>query len=223
MSKSKIIVIDGLDGSGKGTQADLLLKAIPNAKFLDYPNYEDESSSLVKMYLQGRIHEDPFAVNPYIASSTYALDRAISYMKYWKEEYDKGDTIFIANRYTTSNLIHQMCKLPDDDYDSFISWVKDLEYNKYGLPKPDLVIFLAVDRNISESLMTIRYTDNDGAHEEKRDIHEKNKNYLDKCVSSAAYAILHENWKPINCSPFGSMRSIDDIHKDIYTLVKNIL
>lgn len=223
MSKSKIIVIDGLDGSGKKTQADLLLNTIPGSRFLDYPNYDDESSSLVKMYLQGRISENPFDVNPYIASSTYALDRAISYMKYWKEEYNKGDKIFIANRYTTSNLIHQMCKLPEFEYDSFIEYIKDLEYNKYELPEPDLVIFLTVDRNISESLMTKRYTDEDGTHEEKRDIHERNKNYMDQCVKSSVYSILHENWKVINCTPYGIMRSPEEIHKEITSLILDIL
>lgn len=224
MSKSKIIVIDGLDGSGKKTQADLLLKTIQGSKFLDYPNYEDESASLVNMYLQGRISENPFDVNPYIASSTYALDRAISYMKYWKEEYNKGDNIFIANRYTTSNLIHQMCKLPESEYDSFIDYIKDLEYNKYELPEPDLIIFLTVDRNVSESLMSKRYTDEDGnIHEEKRDIHERNKNYLDSCIKSAVYSIMHENWKVVNCTPYGVMKSPEEIHKSIASIVADIL
>ena len=223
MSKSKIIVIDGLDGSGKKTQADLLLNTIPGSQFLDYPNYEDESSSLVRMYLQGRISENPFDVNPYIASSTYALDRAISYMKYWREEYNKGDRIFIANRYTPSNLIHQMCKLPESEYDSFIEYIKDLEYNKYELPEPDLVIFLMVDRNISESLMTKRYTDEDGTHEEKRDIHERNKNYMDQCIKSSVYSILKENWKVINCTPYGVMRPQEEIHKEITSLILDVL
>lgn len=196
---SKLIVIDGLDGSGKTTQSQLLFSHIeqnsPNgAKLISFPDYENPSSQLVKMYLAGDFGKDAQQVSAYAASSFYAVDRYASYRLYWEEEYLSGKNI-LATRYATSNMIHQMGKLPREEWDAFLDWVKDYEYKKLGIPAPDQVIFLDMDLEISAKLLTGRYH----GDESKKDIHEANRQYLMNCRESALYAAQKEGWTVIRC------------------------
>lgn len=210
----KMIVIEGLDGSGKTTQTDLLMQKLlsEDKPFLKIklPDYESDSSALVKMYLNGDFGSDPKDVNAYAASAFYAVDRYANYKCKWAEDYKNGKLI-IADRYTTSNAIHQMTKLPKDEWDSFLSWLSDFEYIKLELPEPDLVIFLDMPVDISQKLMSKRYHGN----EQKKDVHERNTEYLYKCEEAAHYASEKLGWKTINCSLGNEARSIDEIAKDI--------
>lgn len=217
----KIIVIDGLDGSGKATQSeilkDLLIRDGYRVEKFSFPDYDSESSALVKMYLSGEFGDNPEDVNAYVASVFYSVDRIASYIKCWKDYNDKYDFI-IFDRYTTSNIVHQMAKLKDDEKDKYLQWLYDLEYNKFKLPKPDLIFFLDLEPEVSQKLMLGRYS----GDENKKDIHEKNVEYLNTCRNSAKYAIDKLDWVKIDCSVNGELRSIDDISQNLYSIVKNM-
>lgn len=213
----KLIVIEGLDGSGKNTQAQLLHKAIDNSIIIDYPNYSSRSSELVKLYLEGEIDKNPFNVNPYLASMFYACDRGIG-LKDWIDNYNNGNTI-IANRYIGSNFIHQMIKLPENEWDKFIDWCIDIEVNKFNLPYPTKTFFLKVSRNVSEGLLRKRYTVNGVYDETKKDIHEKDSQYLEKCMKSAMYTSKKCNWNIIECDDGNTIYTPEEIHNKIMRLL----
>ena len=160
MSKGKLIVLEGLDGSGKATQAKLLEAHLKEQGFsvreITFPNYESDSSALVKMYLAGQFGQHPDDVNAYAASSFYAVDRYASYKTSWGSYYEQGGVI-IADRYTTSNAVHQCSKLPPEEWEQFLHWLFDYEFHLLGLPAPDCVIYLQVDPAVSQKLMTQRY------------------------------------------------------------------
>ena len=220
--KSKLIVIEGLDGSGKGTQTDLInnkLKSMGmNVTRLSFPDYTHPSSTLIKMYLNGELGNNPSDVNAYAASSFYAVDRYASYLKFWKEKYQSGD-IIICDRYVTSNAIYQMTKLEEKDWKLYLSWLYDYEYNKLGLPKPNLVIYLNVDIEFSQNLMAERYK----GDESKKDIHEKNIDFLKKCYLTSKYVSYEDKWHVINCMDRDKIRLKEDINKEIMDKIKNIL
>lgn len=212
--KGKLIVIEGLDGSGKATQASLLFEELQNigydSKKVSFPDYEQPSSSLVKMYLNSELGKKPEDVNAYAASSFYAVDRFASYVNVWKEWYESGN-IVVADRYTTSNAIYHMGKLPSNEWDYYLSWLNDFEYNKLGLPNPDLVIYLSMPVDVSQRLLAKRYDGN----LEKKDIHEKNIQFLKTCSKSAEYSIKKLGWKQIFCSDGEKVRTVEEIHKDV--------
>ena len=210
----KLIVIEGLDGSGKATQARRLYetlqqKGIPVRK-VSFPDYASDSSALVKMYLAGEFGKDPSAVNAYAASTFFAVDRYASYKKDWGSFYEQGG-IIIADRYTTSNAIHQCSKLPEEQWDSFLTWLFDFEYRLMGIPAPDSVMYLQVDPAVSQKLMTGRYQ----GDESKKDIHESNTAYLDRSQLAARHCAKVLGWKTIHCVNNGAMRDIDDISWEI--------
>ena len=213
----KLIVIEGLDGSGKATQARLLAQNLKEAgntvREVSFPDYESDSSALVKMYLAGQFGTHPDDVNAYAASSFYAVDRYASYKKDWQETYRNG--IIIADRYTTSNAIHQCSKLPPAQWDAFLDWLFGYEYNLLGIPAPDLVIYLKVDPSLSQQLMTGRYH----GHEDKKDIHEKDLEYLNRCKAAAEYCADKLGWKTVECAKDGQMRTIEEIQADIIQLL----
>ena len=217
----KLIVIEGLDGSGKSTQLDILpsgLKKIGiDSKTVSFPDYDSDSSALVKMYLSGKFGDKPDDVNAYAASTFYAVDRYASYKTGWGEYYNGGGTV-VAGRYTTSNAVHQASKLPKEKWDNFLSWLYDFEYNKIGIPKPDLVIFLDMPIEVSQKLMSKRYSENGG----KKDIHEKDVNYLNHCREAAIHTAQFSGWKIISCAKDGEARSIEDISADILAAVKEL-
>ena len=218
---NKLIVIEGLDGSGKATQSKLLSSSLTQrgmrVRTISFPDYNSPSSSLVKMYLAGEFGSKADDVNAYAASSFYAVDRYASYKKYWSEDYRNG--IVIADRYTTSNAIHQCSKLDKSQWDEYLEWLFHFEYCLLGIPQPNLVIYLQADPVVSQKLMTCRY---DG-HEEKKDIHEKDMEYLARCRESAEYCAKKLNWKIVECTINGTMRSIDEIQKDINAIVEEEL
>jgi len=217
--RCKLIVIDGLDGSGKATQCACLCETLSGMGYrvhpLTFPDYDSPASEPVKMYLHGQLGASPDDVNAYAASSFYAVDRIVSFINRWGREMDDYDFI-IADRYTTSNIIHQMAKVAPEERDSFIAWLTDFEYNRLGLPAPDLVIFLDVDPAISQKLMLDRYDGN----EEKKDIHEKNRAYLSRCRESAHYAIEHLGWMTVSCDDGDSIRPIAQIADAILRMIK---
>ncbi len=218
----KLIVIDGLDGSGKSTQSQRVYHALKsqysNISLLSYPDYTQPSSTLVKMYLDGMFSDNPNDVNAYAASTFYAADRYASYMQFWKEQYQKGG-LFLATRYVSSNAIHQMVKLPKSQWDSFLNWLEDYEYDKLKLPRPDKVIFLKMSRHVANELISGRYH----GDESKKDIHEKNMSYLQACMESAEYAAKRQNWSVISCCDGIKPYSIEKITCDILTQIQQIL
>lgn len=220
--KSKIIVIEGLDGSGKATQTKILFDRLnnsgKNAIKLEFPNYENPSSSLVKMYLNGDFGNEPENVNAFSASAFYAVDRIASYLQFWKNDYEEG-SIILSDRYATSNIIYQMPKLPKQDWESFISWQEDFEYDKLGLPRADRIIYLDVEPEISQKLMEERYNGDNS----KKDLHEKNLQFLLECRNAALYAAKKCSWTIINCCENGQIKSIDAIAKEIEEAAADIL
>ncbi|MCQ2513592.1 MAG: deoxynucleoside kinase [Ruminococcus sp.] len=219
---SKIIVIEGLDGSGKATQtkilADRLVDEGKKVRKLEFPDYDNPSSSLVKMYLGGQFGSKPDDVNAYAASAFYAVDRVASYLQFWKEDY-LSDTMILSDRYATSNIIYQMSKLPQSEWEDFIKWQADFEYKKLGIPEPDVILYLDVEPEVSQKLMEKRY----GGDSSKRDLHEKNLNYLFECRKSALYAVQKCGWRLINCCENGEIKPIEKIAEDIYNAISEAL
>ena len=209
----KLIVIEGLDGSGKATQAalavDFLRQSGTMVRKISFPDYDSESSALVKMYLNGEFGSKPDDVNAYAASSFYAVDRYASFKKDWKEDWEKGAVI--ADRYTTSNAVHQCAKLPEESWDEYLAWLFDFEYNLLGIPAPDLVIYLRVDPDVSQKLLADRYK----GDLSKKDIHEKDREYLKRCQKAASYCAEKLGWKIVDCCSGKEMRSIDEIQQEI--------
>lgn len=216
----KFIVIEGLDGSGKATQTEILRKYFEangkSVKKLTFPDYDNESSALVKMYLGGEFGDNPDDVNAYAAAAFYTVDRVASYLKYWKEDYENG-VVILSDRYATSNIIYQMSKLPESEWNSYIDFQQDFEYSKIKVPKPDLVVYLDVEPEVSQKLLSSRYS----GDESKKDLHEKNLNFLLDCRKSALYAADRLGWVKISCTKNGEMRTIDDISADILKVIDN--
>lgn len=216
-----LIVIDGLDGSGKTTQFDII-KNILSEKYtvkpISFPDYANPSSALVRMYLGGEISENAADINAYAASSFYAVDRYANYKMKWEENYKKGDLIF-ASRYVSSNAIHQMVKLPQNEWDSYLDWLSDYEYNKLGLPEADVVIFLDVPIEISQKLMSGRY---DG-DESKKDIHEANVAYLHSCRKSALYAAEKLGWKVLDCCDENGLLPIETVTEKLMKIINEVI
>lgn len=214
----KLIVIEGLDGSGKSTQLKLLGEKISRLGFavreIKLPNYDDASSGLVKMYLDGRFGKEPQDVNVYAASSFFAVDRYVSYNCYWKEDYSNGKLI-LSDRYTTSNAYHQAIKLPRAQWLAYLKWLEDYEYRKLGIPKPDVVVYLDMPVDISQMLMTERYL----GDEIKKDIHEKNLAYLYKCSEAAMFACEKLGWQKVKCTAEGIPLSKEAISNEVYSCV----
>ena len=215
----KLIVIEGLDGSGKTTQLNLLVnklkqKNIKNIKQIKLPDYDSDSSSLVKMYLAGEFGKSPEDVNAYAASAFYAVDRFANYKTKWKADYENG-TLIIADRYTTSNAYHQATKLPESEWKDYFKWLRDFEYNKLGIPEPDMVIYLDMPIEISQKMMTSRYN----GDEEKKDIHEANVEYLQHCRKAAKAAATQLGWSVIDCAYNDMPRSIESIGDEIENLI----
>ena len=221
----KIIVIEGTDGSGKTTQIERLYNRLKDENEdiikIKYPHYESPSSALVKMYLNGEFGDKPEDVNPYTASAFFAVDRIAYYKKEWGKFYNKG-SIVLADRYTTSNMIHQAAKIEDkDEKEKFLNWLWDLEFVKMGLPVPDIVIFLNMPPKYSIKLVNERGEDISAHH--PKDIHEKDENYLKHSYENSLYIANKYNWIDISCVRDGKIKSIDEIHEEIYSKVKKSL
>ncbi|MCI2046159.1 MAG: thymidylate kinase [Faecalibacterium sp.] len=219
MSKGKLFVIEGLDGSGKATQAKALAAALQQqgcaVREITFPNYASPSSTLAKMYLRGDFGDRPEDVNAFAASSFYAVDRYASYKTDWGSFYEKGG-ILVADRYTTSNAVHQCAKLPQAQWDDFVSWLFHYEYELLGLPAPDAVVYLSVAPEISQKLMTERYH----GDESQKDILEKDLAYAQASRRAAAYCAARLGWKTVECAADGAMRPVEAIHREVLAVIQ---
>lgn len=218
----KLIVIEGTDGSGKSTQFKKLTERLTaeGTEFqkLVFPQYSEPSSALIRMYLGGEFGTDPSDVNAYAASAFYAVDRYASYKKAWGEWYDNGGLI-LSDRYTTSNAVHQTSKEPAEKQQEFLKWLYEFEYDKLGMPCPDLVIYLDVPNELSERMMRSR----EAATGTCADIHEQDATYLRRCRDNAREVANLCAWQIIDCSKDGQMRSVEDIHEEAWRHVQAVL
>ena len=222
MNNGKLIVLEGIDGSGKSAQYRRLCSRFEEEgiafRHIVFPRYDQESSALIRMYLGGAFGERPADVNAYAASTFYAVDRYASYRTDWGTDYENGGLI-LSDRYTTSNAVHQGSKLPESELPAFFDWLYDLEYGKLGLPKPDLVIYLDVDLETSLARMKQRQEKNST----KADIHEKDVDYLRRCLHTADMAAEYYGWKRIPFLKDGAERDVDEKNDEIYDLILSYL
>ena len=218
----KLVVIEGTDGSGKSTQFRLLTEAVEGLGYefrkLVFPQYSEDSSALIRMYLGGQFGTKPTDVNAYAASAFYAVDRYASYKKVWGEWYEQGGLV-LSDRYTTSNAVHQASKEPEERRKEFMGWLYEFEYDRLGLPRPDLTIYLDVPTEYTEKLMRSR----EAATGTSADIHEQDLTYLATCRKMGKTAAEYYGWTVIDCVRDGAMRSIEDIHQEILGHVKACL
>ncbi len=214
----KLIVIEGTDGSGKSTQFQLLTQRLTEEgksfQRLVFPRYSEESSALIRMYLQGTFGTKPSDVSSYAASVFYAVDRYASYKQDWEAWYQSGGVV-LSDRYTTSNAVHQAAKEPPERRAEYLEWLYDFEYRRLALPQPDLTIYLDVPTDFTEMLMRRREKDTNT----KADIHEKDMEYLAVCRECGRAAAQFYGWTVIDCVKDGVMRSVEDIHQEIYSRV----
>lgn len=221
----KLFVIDGTDGSGKQTQLAKLKERLDKEgieyKTVSFPNYDSPSSSLVKMYLGGEFGTDPKKISPYIASTFYAADRYATFKKDYEEYYNNGG-IILADRYTTANMVHQAGKIENDaEREKFLNWLWDFEFHLYGLPVPTEVFFLNMPTEYAVKLMENR--ENKITHESKKDIHERDKNHLQDAYNEACKLVKKYDWYEVKCVKDEKIRSIDEIHEEIFDELKKHL
>lgn len=218
----KLIVIEGTDGSGKSTQFRMMSEHLERDgvafRHIVFPRYSEESSALIRMYLGGQFGKSPSDVNAYAASSFYAVDRFASYKMDWGQWYEQGGVV-LSDRYTTSNAVHQASKVQGQERQNFLSWLYTFEYEQLELPRPDLIIYLDVPTDFSEKMLRSR----EQATNTTADIHEKDMQYLATCRQCGREAAAFYGWKVIHCVRDGAMRSVEDIHNEIYAAVKQCL
>ena len=220
----KLIIIEGGDGSGKATQTRKLWERLMDEGIkvmkVEFPNYASPSSSLVTMYLAGEFGTDPKAVNPYAASTFFAVDRYASYKTLWGKFYQSGG-IILSDRYTTSNMIHQAVKLKDQEsWEEYLNWLKDFEYRLLGLPEPDMVVYLNMPPEYSQAFIAQRA---DKSAVSDKDIHEKDFAYLEEAYENAQRVRTREQWVNIDCFSSGRLKTIEEIIQEIYLAVKDIV
>lgn len=223
MSKGKLIIIEAGDGSGKATQTKALYEHLVRdgheVRRIEFPDYAADSSMLVRMYLRGDFGGHAEDVNAYAASTFFAVDRYASYRMKWKKAYEAG-AIILADRYTTSNMVHQAVKLTDrEERESFLDWLWDFEFNKLGLPVPDKVVFLDMDPEVADQLIAARAA----AQAQERDIHERDKEYLHRCHAAYEELAKKYGWTRVACSEHGEPRAIEAIHADVYAAIMSLL
>ncbi len=221
----KLIVIEGTDSSGKETQTKRLFEKLEEkglkVKKISFPNYDSPACEPVKMYLSGAFGEDAMKVNPYPVSTMYAIDRYASFKTDWEKFYNE-DGIIVTDRYVTSNMVHQASKIKDlDEKKQYLNWLEDLEYEKMGIPRPDLVIFLNMPTEMAVKLMAERKNKITG--EEKKDIHERDKEYLKESHANACKIANTYNWKEIKCSDGERIKTIEEIGEEIFSLVEKVV
>lgn len=216
----KLIVIEGIDGSGKSSQYKRICERLTEDGIFFYktvfPRYDKESSALLRLYLNGEFGSHPDDVNAYTASTFFAVDRFASFKDDWGKYY-KNDSLILSDRYTTSNAVHQGCKVDESELDEFFRWLSDLEYNKMSLPRPDLVLYLDIPLELAEKRRQKRESEGVSV----ADIHEKDREYLRKCLVTANKACDYFSWHRIySLDSHNSERSFDDINEEIYTIIR---
>lgn len=220
--RGKLIVFEGTDGSGKGTQARLMAQRLRDEQVafreIDFPRYGNPFAEPARLYLAGALGDHPGDVSAYAASTLFAVDRYASYKEDWGKDYEAGKVI-LANRYTTSNAVHQASKLPEAERAAFVAWLFDLEYGRLELPAPDLVIYLDVPTDLSEGMLRRR----EAATGTAADIHERDDAYLRRCRACAREIAGSQGWRQIECARRGKVRSVEDIHEEAWAMVKALL
>jgi len=215
-----LIVLEGIDGSGKSTQFRLLCEYMDQQKLgytrVRFPQYDQPSSALLTMYLQGEFGREPGDVNPYAASTFYAVDRYASFQKVWGGAYRAGELI-LADRYTTSNAVHQGAKCSGDARRAFFQWLDEFEYTHMELPRPDVVLYMDVSAEIALGNMRAREAETGTT----ADIHETGAEYLRACCDSAKDAAGFYGWYPVSCMQDGKMRSEQEIHLEILGILRD--
>ena len=218
----KLIVFEGTDGSGKATQSRMLGERLEREgipfRSINFPRYGKPSAAMIEEYLNGNLGKNPGDVNAYAASMFYAMDRYASYKQDWGGFYEAGGLV-IADRYTTSNAVHQASKLPEGERRAFLNWLFQLEYELLGLPAPDLVLYLDMPTEISGRLMRAREADSGS----RADIHEQNEAYLRRCRENAREVVRLCGWSVLHCARDGEPRTVDEIHDEVYDRVKPLL
>ncbi|MBE6914742.1 MAG: thymidylate kinase [Ruminococcaceae bacterium] len=222
MMQGKLIVMEGIDGSGKSTQYKKLCERLTAEgtayKKIVFPRYSEESSALIRAYLGGQFGDRPGDVNAYAASTFYAVDRFASFKTDWGAYYNAGGLV-LADRYTTSNACHQGSKVAEGEHQQFLDWLYNFEFCLMELPKPDLVLYLDIDIETSRRQMERRQEQTNT----QADIHEKDFRYLAECLAAGHYAADHYGWKRICCVENGAMRSVEAIHEEIYAAVSAVV
>jgi len=218
----KLIVFEGTDGSGKATQSRMLGEHLEREgipfRSINFPRYGKPSAAMIEEYLNGNLGKNPGDVNAYAASMFYAMDRYASYKQDWGGFYEAGGLV-IADRYTTSNAVHQASKLPEGERRAFLNWLFQLEYELLGLPAPDLVLYLDMPTEISGRLMRAREADSGS----RADIHEQNEAYLRRCRENAREVVRLCGWSVLHCARDREPRTVDEIHDEVYDRVKPLL
>lgn len=218
----KLIVLEGTDGSGKSTQFALLKQRLESEgrsfHTIVFPQYDQPSSALIRMYLGGEFGPNPGDVNAYAASTFYAVDRFASYRKVWGEAYNNGGLI-LADRYTSSNAVHQAAKVLEPLRPDFFRWLYDLEFVRFGLPVPDLVLYLDMPTELTETLLRKRESDT----HTQADIHEQNLDYLRTCRRTGLQAAAFYGWSVVSCAKKGQLRAVEDIHEELYQKVLSVI
>lgn len=218
----RLIVLEGLDGCGKSTQLQRLDEYLESTgkpyRQISFPDYGQPSSALVREYLAGSYGSKPGDVNAYAASSFYAVDRYASFKRFWQKDYE-ADTFILAARYVTSNGIYQTAKLPRSEWDAYLSWLEDYEYDRLGLPRPDEVLFLDMPMDLSKQLIMSRYQ----GDASRQDVHERDDEFMRNCHEAAHFIAARQGWTMIPCSKDGEVRPIDDITADLITCVERRL
>lgn len=217
--RGRLIVFEGTDGAGKATQAGLMARRLAaegvSFREIDFPRYGTPFALPVEQYLLGRLGAHPGDVSAYAATTFYAIDRYASYKEDWGGFYRKGGLV-LANRYTTSNAVHQAAKLPEGEREEYLHWLFDLEYRRLELPEPDLVIYLDLPPEISAQLLRIRQESTHTA----ADIHEQDEAYLRQCRENAREIARQLGWRRVDCSREGAVRAQEDIHRELWGLVR---
>ena len=220
--RGRLIVLEGTDGSGKATQAKLLLRSLEDrgvpCREIDFPRYGSPFAEPAARYLRGALGDQPGDVNAYAASTMFAVDRYASYKEDWGGFYESGGVV-VADRYTTSNAVHQASKLPEGERRAYLDWLFDLEYNRLALPEPDTVIYLDLPAELSARMLRLRQE----ATHTQADIHEQDGTYLRACRESAREIVKHLGWRRVDCSRDGALRAPEDIHRGLWELVRPLV
>lgn len=220
--QGRLIVFEGTDGSGKATQTALLCQTLAERgipfRRLEFPRYREESSALIRLYLAGAFGSKPGDVNAYAASTFYSVDRYASYRQDWGPFYENGGLV-IADRYTTSNAVHQTPKLPPEQREQFLDWLFDFEYRLLGLPRPSRVVYLDVPTELSEQMMRRR----EQQTHTTADIHEQDEAYLRACRESAELIVRRCGWEKISCAQNGVLRTAEEIHREVLQRLEGLL
>ena len=220
--QGKLIILEAGDASGKETQTRLLYERLQSegrdVTRVSFPDYDSDSSALVRMYLRGDFGAQAADVDAYAASAFFAVDRYASFHMKWGKAYRRGGVI-LSDRYTTSNLAHQAVKLDSEKArGEYFSWLEDFEYARLGLPRPDLVVFLDMPPEASDRLLAARAKETGAA-----DIHEKDRSYLHRVHDAYAEAAKRFGWARVACGEGAMPRKPEAIAEDVYQAVLPVL